>query len=239
MGSVLVTASYGLYGQRAARIGPYRICRIRLFASVSAAFFQRRHRSHCAKPTRVRSGRPGQRLAKRIWSGSKLLCRNHRDRFLAGRIRTAASFPLSDSVAFFHRRSGYYCAKPARIRFKLVLADCVRFWPLKRIRSGSEPMRTNVPARFWPMLPIRSGLDATESYPACLLVQNDAHITPVFRAAKRRSSKDDPESGNKDPLLGEWAWLVGWLKLFNVEVCPKRRWRGPRSQEVREWGDSS
>ena len=26
-------------------------------------------------------------------------------------------FPLSDSVPFFHRRPGQYCAKPARIRF--------------------------------------------------------------------------------------------------------------------------
>ena len=33
-GSILVTASYGHYGQRAATIGPDRICRIRLPASV-------------------------------------------------------------------------------------------------------------------------------------------------------------------------------------------------------------
>ena len=36
---VLVTVSYGHYGQRAARIGPDSICRIRLPASVSAPFF--------------------------------------------------------------------------------------------------------------------------------------------------------------------------------------------------------
>ena len=44
--------------------------------------------------------------AKRIWSGSKLVCRNHLARFLAGRNRPATSFPLSDSVPFFHRRPG-------------------------------------------------------------------------------------------------------------------------------------
>ena len=30
----------------------------------------------------------------------------------------------------------------------LVLADCVRFWPLKRIRPGSKPVCNNDPARF-------------------------------------------------------------------------------------------
>ena len=45
-------------------------------------------------------------LAKRIWSGSKSVCRNHRARFLAGRNRPATNFPLSDSVPFFYRRPG-------------------------------------------------------------------------------------------------------------------------------------
>ena len=44
----------------AARIGPDSIFRIRLPASVSDPFFQRRHES---------SGWPGQGLAKRLWSG--------------------------------------------------------------------------------------------------------------------------------------------------------------------------
>ena len=132
--------------------------RIRLPASVSAPFFfQRRHGSYCAKPTRIRSGWPGQGLAKHIWSGSKLMCRNHLVRFLAGRNRSTTSFQLLDSVLFFHRRPGWYCANPARIRFSSgwlcqVLA--------KRIRSGSKPVCTNHPARFWPMLRSRSGPDA-------------------------------------------------------------------------------
>ena len=29
-----------------------------------------------------------------------------------------------------------------------------------------------------------------------------------------------------------WGWLVGWLNWFNVELSPKRYWRGPKSQEV-------
>ena len=112
-GSLLVTASYGHYGQRAARISPDSICRIRLPASVTAPFFfffffffQRRHGSYCAKPTRIRSGWPGQDLAKRIWSRNKLVRRNHLARFLAGRHRPATSFRLSDSFPFFHRRPG-------------------------------------------------------------------------------------------------------------------------------------
>ena len=88
------------------RPGSYKLCQIRLPASISAPFFQRRHGPYCAKPTRVRSGWPGQGLAKRIWSGSKLVCRNHRALFLAGRSRRATSFPLSYSVPFFHRRPG-------------------------------------------------------------------------------------------------------------------------------------
>ena len=30
-----------------------------------------------------------------------------------------------------------------------------------------------------------------------------------------------------------------WLNVFNAELSPKRYWRGPRSQEVGEEGDSS
>ena len=89
-----------------AKTGPGRLCQIRLSASISAPFSQRRHGSYCAKPTRIQYGRPGQGLAKHIWSGSKLVCKNHLARFLAGRNRPASSFPLSDSVPYFRRRPG-------------------------------------------------------------------------------------------------------------------------------------
>ena len=43
------------------------LCQIRHPASVSIPFFQRRHGSYCAKPTRIRCGWSGQCLAKHIW----------------------------------------------------------------------------------------------------------------------------------------------------------------------------
>ena len=65
--------------------------------------------------------RPGTDLdgLVRVWSGSKPVCRNHRSRFLAGRNCPATSFPLSDSVPFFHRH-------PRFQGFKVLLS----FWPL-------------------------------------------------------------------------------------------------------------
>ena len=86
---------------RAGSYMPDPISRI-LFSS----FFQRRHGLYYAKPTRIRSGWPGQGLATLIWSESKLVCRNYRARLLARRNRPATSFPFSDSFAFFHRRPG-------------------------------------------------------------------------------------------------------------------------------------
>ena len=151
----MVTASYGRYGQRAARIGPDCICRIRLPATVSVPFFKRRHGSYGSKPTRIRSEWPGQGLAKRIWSGSKPVCRNYLARFLAGHNRPATSFPLS--VLPLSPRIKLCKTSPGS---DLVLADSVRFWQ-KRIRSGSKPMCKDHPARFWSMLPSRSGPDAS------------------------------------------------------------------------------
>ena len=57
------------------------ICQIRLSASDSVMFFQRRPGSYCAKPARIRFGWLGQILAKGIWSGSKPVCKNHGARF--------------------------------------------------------------------------------------------------------------------------------------------------------------
>ena len=76
---------------------------------------------------------PGQGLAKRIWSESKPVCRNHLVRFPAGCNRfAAASFPLSDSVPFFTDVPDTNVQNQPGS--DLVLADCVRFWP-----NGSGP----------------------------------------------------------------------------------------------------
>ena len=48
---------------------------------------------------------PGQGLAKRIWSGSKLVWRNHRARFLVGCNWPTTTFLFSHSVLFFHTRA--------------------------------------------------------------------------------------------------------------------------------------
>ena len=69
------------------------------------------------KPSRIRSGWPGQALAERIWTESKLVCKNHRARFWQNANRPATISPLPDSAAFLHRRPGSYCEKPARTRF--------------------------------------------------------------------------------------------------------------------------
>ena len=120
------------YGQRAAGIGPDRICRIRLSASVSVPSFQRRPGSCCTKPARIRleglvrfwptaSGPEASRCARIIWPGS-------------GRTQPARNqFPTFRlGPAFFHRRFGPFTQDQAGS--DLVLADCVRFWP-----NGSGP----------------------------------------------------------------------------------------------------
>ena len=66
--------------------------------------------------------------------------------------RPATSFPLSDSIAFFHWRPGSYCAKPAGTWFGSgwlcqVLA--------KQIWSGSKSVCKNHLVNFWPKLPSR------------------------------------------------------------------------------------
>ena len=137
-------------------------------SDLSFPFFQRSPGSYCAKPTRVRSGWPGQGLAKRIW------CAGIRKQagvpeswgpVLAEFNQSATSFPLSDSVAFFHRGPGSYCAKPARIRFGSGRLCQVL---TNRVRYGSKPMCKNHRARFRPVFPFPSGLGC-EWDPACLL----------------------------------------------------------------------
>ena len=127
----MVIATYGHYGQRASRIGPGCIRRSDFPHPIQFRFS--REGSYCAKPTQIRSGWPGQSLAKRIWSGSKPVCRNQRARFLAIHNRPRYQFP------HFQARFCSSTDVPDNIvqsqpGSDLVLADCVRFWP-----NGSGP----------------------------------------------------------------------------------------------------
>ena len=73
-----ITASVQPESDRIVYIG------FRLPASSSVPFLQSEPGSYCAKPVRIRSGWPGQVLAKRICPGSKPVCKNHRARFYCG-----------------------------------------------------------------------------------------------------------------------------------------------------------
>ena len=144
----MVTASYGHYGQHAAAAGPDRICRIRLLACDSVPFFQRRPGSYCVAPARIRSGWPHQVLAKRIWSGSKPVCKNHRAQFWQN---TNGPLPLSHFQTRLHSfTDGPDHTVQNQTGSDWVLADCAG---LIRKQASLQNHR----ARFWPTLPSRSG----------------------------------------------------------------------------------
>ena len=154
----------GHYGQHAARIRPESISQIQLPTSVSALFFQRRHGSYCAKPPQIRSGWPGQGLAKHTWSGSKLVCRNHRAQFLAGCNWPATRFPLSDSVPFF-QTSQIILSKtsPDLIQFWLTVSGFGQMDPARKqasMQESSSPLLVNASQLIW---------TGCKSDPSCLL----------------------------------------------------------------------
>ena len=99
----MVTASYDHCGQRAARIVPNRICRIRLLASVSAPFFY----IFFSKKAWIILCKNDPDQKWMAWSGfvqthlvgSKLVCRNH----------------LADCVRFWPNGSGPEASRCARI----------------------------------------------------------------------------------------------------------------------------
>ena len=152
----MITASYGHYGQRAARIGPDRICRIRLPASVSALFFQRRHGSYFTKPTRIRCGWPGQGLEASWCAG-----------IIGPGFWQDAPGPLPVSDFFTRFRS--FTDDPDNIvqnqpGSDLVLADC-QTDPVRKhagLHESTGPFLANASHL------IRTGC---ESDPACLLGQ--------------------------------------------------------------------
>ena len=151
----MVTASYGHYGQRAARIGPDRIYRIRLPASVLDFFFQRRHGSYCAKPTRIRCGWPGQ--------GTSGLEASRCAGIIGHGFWQDATGPLP--VSLFHTPFRSSTGVTDNIVQNqpgsgLVLADCVRFWPNGSGPEASRCARIIRPASGQSVLPSRSGPDA-------------------------------------------------------------------------------
>ena len=99
-----------------AKIRPDCICRIQLPASDSVLFFQTRPRSQLLcktdlDPILMAWSRFGQtHLVQKQVSVQESL-----GLVLAECKRPTTSFPLSDSVVFFHRWPRSYCAKPAQI----------------------------------------------------------------------------------------------------------------------------
>ena len=137
-------------------MGPDPICRIRLTASKSVPFFQRRPGSYRTKRPGSDHGWPGIVTAKRIWSRSKPVCKKYRARLLQN---ATSPIPVSH---FQTRLSSSTDGRDLILRNQsgsdLVLADCqVR---AERIRSGSEPVCKNHRVRFWTTLVSRSGLGA-------------------------------------------------------------------------------
>ena len=133
----------------------------------------------------------------------------------------AASFPLSDSVAFFHRRPGSYCAKPAWIWFGSgwlcqVLAQ--------QIQPGSKPVCKNHLACFWLALLSQSGSDANQ-------IQH-VYLAGTPKEQKSCSVHDDmhaaiwrvPKSGMIAPTTVKGKQAPKWLP-------PERHlWAGVRFQ---------
>jgi len=104
-------------------------------------------------------------FGQHIWSGSKLVCRNHRARFLAGRNRPATSF------ATF--RLGSVLPQTSRILLCKTSPGPIEFWLIVSGSGQTNPARkqANVQESSGPLLasashPIRAGC---ESDPACLL----------------------------------------------------------------------
>ena len=142
---------------------PDPISRIRF-----SSFFSKelRHGPYFAKPTRIRSGRPGQGLAKRItfWSESKPVYRNHWVRFLAGRI---GPVPASHFQTRF-RPSTYIPDNIVQNQpgSDLVVADSVSFGQTDPVRKRANVQESSGQLLANASQPIRTGC---ESDPACLL----------------------------------------------------------------------
>ena len=138
--SVLLMASYGHCSQCAARIRPDSIFLIQLPTSnLVLLFFQRRPGSYCAKPTWIWSGWPGQVLGKRILSGSKPVCKNQWVRFWqnANRLLPVSHF----QTLLCSSTDGPDHIVQNQPGSSWVLANCVRFWPIRSSPKASQCAR--------------------------------------------------------------------------------------------------
>ena len=112
-------------------------------------FFQRRLGSYCAKLARIWSGWPDQVLAKRIWSGSKPVCKNHQEQFWQN---ATGLLPVSHFQTLLHSSTdGPDLIVQCQPRSDFVLADCVRFYLAKWIWYWSKPackIRWTLPGQF-------------------------------------------------------------------------------------------
>ena len=91
---------------------------------------------------------------KCIWSGSKLVCRNHCGWFLAKHSWPATGFPLSGLVMFFHKRPRSCCAKPSWIRFS-------SGWLCQILAAGKQVCKNHF-THFWPTLLSQSESEADQ-----------------------------------------------------------------------------
>ena len=180
----LVTASYGWYGQRAARIGLDHVCLIQLPTSDLVPFFSKEGIDHIVQ------NQPGSTLdgLVRVWPNASGLEASRCAGIIRPGVWQDATSPLPvsllwDLVGFFHRQPGSYCAELAWIQ---VSSGWLCQVLAKQIRSRSKLVWRNHPAHFWPMLLSWSRLD-----PACLLClkkqkqkntgrQNSVYISSMF-----------------------------------------------------------
>ena len=125
-------------------------------------FFHRWPRSYCAKQAWIQfgSGWPCRVVAKRIWSGSKLVGKNHWAWFwqnaiiFPGSVKhnwPTSSFPASDSVSFFHKRPGSYSA----IWVLMAMSGCGQMDPIRKqtgVQNSLGPVlaKRNRPASCFP-----------------------------------------------------------------------------------------
>ena len=139
----LIQKCFDYYGQCAARIGPDPMCQIQLHTS-NLFLFQRRPESCCAKLVLIWSGWPGQVLDKHTWTGSKLVCKNHRAQFWQN---TNIWLPVSHFQTQLHSYTdGSDHIVQNQPGSDLVLADCQA--SAERSLSGSKPVGKNYWACF-------------------------------------------------------------------------------------------